>query len=98
MAGKGAMPFDHPAALGAMGVTGTPGANILAREADLVIGVGTRWSDFTTASRTAFQHADVTFINVNIARFDAHKLAGLALVGDARVTLEAMCESLGGYS
>ena len=84
MAGKGALPFDHPASLGALGVTGTPGANLVARDADLVIGVGTRWSDFSTASRTAFQHPDVSFVNLNVARFDAHKLSGVPLVGDAR--------------
>ena len=82
--GGGAPPFDHPASLGALGVTGTPGANLLARDADLVIGVGTRWSDFSTASRTAFQHPDVSFVNLNVARFDAHKLSGVPLVGDAR--------------
>jgi 3D-(3,5/4)-trihydroxycyclohexane-1,2-dione acylhydrolase (decyclizing) len=87
-AGKGSLPFDHPGALGAVGATGGLAANRVAAEADLVIGVGTRYSDFTTASRSAFQSATVRFINVNIADFDAHKLAGLALVGDARVTLE----------
>jgi 3D-(3,5/4)-trihydroxycyclohexane-1,2-dione acylhydrolase (decyclizing) len=96
-AGKGSMPYDHPLALGAVGVTGTLAANRAAREADLVIGVGTRWSDFTTASKTAFQNPDVRFVNVNVADFDAHKHAGLALVGDARATLEALSEPLGGY-
>ena len=96
-AGKGSMPYDHPLALGAVGATGTLAANRAAREADLVIGVGTRWSDFTTASKTAFQNPDVRFVNVNVADFDAHKHAGLALVGDARATLEALSEPLGGY-
>jgi 3D-(3,5/4)-trihydroxycyclohexane-1,2-dione acylhydrolase (decyclizing) len=96
-AGKGALPYDHPAALGAIGVTGTPGANVVARDADVVIGVGTRWSDFTTASRTAFQHPDVRFVNVNVAAFDAHKHAGLALVGDARATLEGLLAALRGH-
>ena len=97
MAGKGAMPFDTPSTLGAMGATGTPGANILAREADLVIGIGTRWSDFTTASKTAFQNPDVQFININIARFDAHKLGGLAVTADARATLDALISALSGW-
>ena len=61
-----------------MGVTGTPGANITAREADLVIGIGTRYSDFTTASKTAFQGSAVRFININIAEFDSHKAIGIA--------------------
>lgn len=87
-AGKGSLDYDHRQALGAMGVTGTPGANILAREADLVIGVGTRYSDFTTASKTAFQNPDVRFININVAEFDACKHAALPVVADARVALE----------
>jgi 3D-(3,5/4)-trihydroxycyclohexane-1,2-dione acylhydrolase (decyclizing) len=97
-AGKGSLPFDHPCALGALGVTGTPGANRTAREADLVIGVGTRYSDFTTASRTAFQHADVRFVNLNVAELDAFKHAGVPLVGDARATLEALTDALHGWS
>jgi 3D-(3,5/4)-trihydroxycyclohexane-1,2-dione acylhydrolase (decyclizing) len=96
-AGKGSMPYDHPLALGAVGATGTFAANRAAREADLVIGVGTRWSDFTTASKTAFQNPDVRFVNVNVADFDAHKHAGLALVGDARATLEALLGQMSGY-
>ena len=67
-AGKGALPYDHPQELGAVGATGTPGANILAREADLMIGIGTRYSDFTTASKTAFQNPSVRFININVSR------------------------------
>jgi len=96
-AGKGSLPYDHPSSLGAIGVTGTPGANRMARQADLVIGVGTRYSDFTSASKTAFQHPDVRFINLNVADFDAHKHAGLALVGDARATLEALAGELRGH-
>ncbi len=96
-AGKGALPFDDPAALGAIGVTGTPGANIMAREADLVIGVGTRYSDFTTASKTAFQAPEVRFVNVNVCDFDAYKHAGLPVIGDARATLQAFVEALGGF-
>ena len=96
-AGKGSMPYDHPLALGAVGATGTFAANRAAREADLVIGVGTRYTDFTTASKTAFQNPNVRFVNVNIADFDAHKHAGLALVGDARVTLEELDGALADY-
>ena len=96
-AGKGSLPFDHPQNLGAIGVTGTPGANIAAREADLVIGIGTRYSDFTTASKTAFQHPDVKFININVAEIDAFKHCGLPLVADARVALEELTAALGSY-
>ena len=98
MAGKGALPFDHPGAIGALGVTGTPGANVLAREADVVIGVGTRWTDFSTASRTAFRDPDVTFVNLNVARVDALKLGGIALVADARRGLEGLAAALEGWS
>ena len=87
-AGKGVLPYDHPQEVGAVGVTGTPGANILAREADLIIGIGTRYSDFTSASKTAFQNPVVRFININVSEFDAFKHAGLPLTGDARATLE----------
>jgi 3D-(3,5/4)-trihydroxycyclohexane-1,2-dione acylhydrolase (decyclizing) len=89
-AGKGALPFDHPLALGAIGVTGTLAANRIADEADLVIGIGTRWTDFTTASKSAFQDPGVRFININVAEFDAQKHAGLPLVGDARAAIEAL--------
>jgi 3D-(3,5/4)-trihydroxycyclohexane-1,2-dione acylhydrolase (decyclizing) len=97
MAGKGSLCFDHPQNLGAMGATGTPGANILAREADLIVGVGTRYSDFTTASKTAFQNPGVRFININVTEFDAHKHSGLALIGDAKATLEELARHLTGY-
>ncbi|MCC6191397.1 MAG: 3D-(3,5/4)-trihydroxycyclohexane-1,2-dione acylhydrolase (decyclizing) [Anaerolineales bacterium] len=96
-AGKGSLPYDHPACLGAIGVTGTPGANIMAREADLVIGIGTTYDDFTTASKTAFQNPNVRFLNLNISEFDAHKHGGLALVGDARSSLEALAAALAGW-
>ncbi len=96
-AGKGSMPYDHPLALGAVGATGTFAANRVAAEADVVIGVGTRWTDFTTASKTAFQNPNVRFVNVNVADFDAVKHAGVSLVGDARATLEALSEALSGY-
>jgi 3D-(3,5/4)-trihydroxycyclohexane-1,2-dione acylhydrolase (decyclizing) len=96
-AGKGSLPFDHPGALGAIGVTGTFAANRVAAEADVVLGVGTRWTDFTTASKTLFEHPDVRFASVNVADFDAAKLAGLALVGDARATLETLTKRLADY-
>ena len=96
-AGKGSLAFDHPQNLDAIGVTGTPGANILAREADLVIAIGTRLSDFTTASKTAFQNPDVRFININVAAFDAHKHSALPLTADARVTLEELTAATEGY-
>jgi 3D-(3,5/4)-trihydroxycyclohexane-1,2-dione acylhydrolase (decyclizing) len=97
-AGKGSLPYDHLSALGAIGVTGTFAANRIAADADLVVGVGTRWTDFTTASKTAFRHPDVRFVNVNVADFDAVKHAGLALVGDARATLDRLSEVLEGWS
>jgi 3D-(3,5/4)-trihydroxycyclohexane-1,2-dione acylhydrolase (decyclizing) len=96
-AGKGSMPYDHPLALGAIGATGTFAANHVAREADVVIGVGTRWTDFTTASKTAFQNPEVRFVNVNVADLDTVKHAGVSLVGDARATLEALLEVLSGF-
>jgi len=97
-AGKGSLPYDHPSSLGAIGVTGTFAANRIAADADLVIGVGTRWTDFTTASKTAFRNRDVRFVNVNVADFDAAKHVGLALVGDAHVTLERLAELLDGWA
>jgi 3D-(3,5/4)-trihydroxycyclohexane-1,2-dione acylhydrolase (decyclizing) len=96
-AGKGSLPYDHPANLGAVGATGTFAANRVAAEADLVIGIGTRWSDFTTASKTAFRAPGVRFVNVNVAELDASKHAGLALLGDARATLERLGELLAGH-
>ena len=96
-AGKGSLPFDHAQNLGAIGVTGTPGANIAAREADLVIGIGTRYSDFTTASKTAFQHPEAKFVNINVAEIDAFKHCGLPLVADARVALEELTTALQSY-
>jgi 3D-(3,5/4)-trihydroxycyclohexane-1,2-dione acylhydrolase (decyclizing) len=97
MAGKGSLRFDHPLQLGAIGVTGTLAANRIAHEADLVIGVGTRYSDFTTASKTAFQHPEVRFININVTSFDAAKHSGLALIGDARAVLEELSVALRDY-
>jgi 3D-(3,5/4)-trihydroxycyclohexane-1,2-dione acylhydrolase (decyclizing) len=97
-AGKGSLRYDHPLALGAVGSTGTTAANQLARDADLVVGVGTRYSDFTTASRTAFAHPQVRFVNVNVASFDAAKHSGVGLVADARTALTALTEALAGWS
>jgi 3D-(3,5/4)-trihydroxycyclohexane-1,2-dione acylhydrolase (decyclizing) len=97
-AGKGSLPFDHPSAMGGIGATGTFAANRTAAQADLVIGVGTRYSDFTTASKTAFQDPGVRFININIADADSHKLGGLSLTGDARATLEVLAERLDGWA
>jgi len=96
-AGRGALPSDHAAALGAVGATGTLAANRLAHDADLVIGVGTRWSDFTTASKTAFQDPDVRFVNVNVCALDAVKHAGVQLLADARIALEQLGERLAGH-
>jgi 3D-(3,5/4)-trihydroxycyclohexane-1,2-dione acylhydrolase (decyclizing) len=96
-AGRGSLPFDHAQQLGAVGVTGTPGANIVAREADLIIGIGTRYGDFTTASKTAFQNPSLRFININVAEFDAHKHAALPLTGDARATIVELQNAVGNY-
>lgn len=95
-AGKGALRHDHPADVGGIGHTGTATANELARTADLVIGVGTRFSDFTTASGTLFSNPAVRFLHLNITAFDAHKLAALPLVADARAGLEALTAALAG--
>ncbi|MGW3020997.1 3D-(3,5/4)-trihydroxycyclohexane-1,2-dione acylhydrolase (decyclizing) [Streptomyces longwoodensis] len=96
-AGKGSLRHDHPQDVGAIGHTGTATADELARTADLVIGVGTRWTDFTTASGTLFAHPDVRFVNLNISSFDGHKLSGTPLVADARSGLEALTEALLGH-
>ena len=96
-AGRGSLVSEHPLSLGAVGATGTAAANRLAREADLVIGIGTRWSDFTTASKSAFQDPDVRFANVNVAAFDAAKHSGLAVVADAREALTAIASALEGF-
>lgn len=95
-AGKGSLRHDHPADVGGIGSTGTATADDLARGADLVIGVGTRYSDFTTASATLFAHPGVRFLNLNITGFDAHKLGALPLVADARASLEALTAALAG--
>ncbi|GAB3803780.1 3D-(3,5/4)-trihydroxycyclohexane-1,2-dione acylhydrolase (decyclizing) [Humibacter antri] len=97
-AGGGALNWAHPQYLGGVGATGTAAANRLAEEADVVIGIGTRYSDFTTASRTAFQNPQVTFVNVNVAPFDAYKHGTqLAVIADARETLAALLPALEGH-
>jgi 3D-(3,5/4)-trihydroxycyclohexane-1,2-dione acylhydrolase (decyclizing) len=96
-AGRGALISDHPLSLGAIGATGTAAANALARDADVVIGIGTRWSDFTTASKSAFQDPGVRFVNVNVTSFDAAKQSGVPVVADAREALVALGDALSEY-
>jgi 3D-(3,5/4)-trihydroxycyclohexane-1,2-dione acylhydrolase (decyclizing) len=96
-AGKGSLPWDHPQSMGAIGATGNLAANRLAHGADLVIGIGTRYSDFTSASMTAFQNPQVRFVNINPAEFDAYKVAAIPVVADARVTLEQLAAALSNY-
>ncbi|MDV6244084.1 3D-(3,5/4)-trihydroxycyclohexane-1,2-dione acylhydrolase (decyclizing) [Rhodococcus opacus] len=96
-AGKGSLPYDHPQSVGAIGSTGTTAANALATEADAIIGIGTRYSDFTTASRTAFNNPDVRFVNVNVASIDSVKQGGVSVVADAREALEALAVALRDY-
>ncbi|TFB76836.1 3D-(3,5/4)-trihydroxycyclohexane-1,2-dione acylhydrolase (decyclizing) [Cryobacterium flavum] len=97
-AGVGSLVWDHPQSLGAVGATGTTAANRIARDADLIIGIGTRYSDFTTGSRTAFQHPGVRFVNINVASFDAIKHgAAIAVVADAREALLELTEGLDRY-
>ncbi len=93
-AGKGSLSYNHPCNLGALGATGTLAANILAKEADVVIGIGTRYSDFTTASKTIFQNNNVKFININVYEMDAYKHSGIPLVADAKVTLAELRKGL----
>lgn len=93
-AGKGALAWDHPLNLGALGATGGSAANAVARDADVVIAIGTRLSDFPTASWTAWQHPDVRFIAINVAELDAAKARALPLVGDARATIEELSGAL----
>ena len=97
-AGKGALRYDHPQSVGAIGSTGTTAATALAREADVVIGIGTRYQDFTTASRTAFTDPGVRFVNVNVASMDAAKHAGITVQADAREALTALSAELAGWS
>ncbi|HLS93836.1 MAG TPA: 3D-(3,5/4)-trihydroxycyclohexane-1,2-dione acylhydrolase (decyclizing) [Microbacterium sp.] len=98
-AGGGVLAWDHPQYLGGVGATGTLAANRIAAEADVVIGIGTRYSDFTTASRTAFQNPDVTFVNINVASFDAYKHGTqLPVIADAREALVELADALEGFS
>ncbi len=96
-AGKGSLRYDEPQNLGAVGVTGTIGAIELAKDADVIIGIGTRYSDFTTISKSAFQNPNVQFININVAEFDTFKHGALPLVGDAKAILEILDVELEGY-
>lgn len=96
-AGKGSLPWDHPLNLGPIGASGGLAANTLAAEADLVVAVGTRLTDFTTASKTLFQNPRVAFLNINVAPSDAYKMGGMALVADAQKALSALAEALAGY-
>jgi len=93
-AGKGSLHYDDVGCLGGMGVSGTKAANLIAQSADLIIGIGTRYSDFTTASKTAFQNPAVKFINININSMDAYKHSGLPLVADAKETIEYISKKL----
>jgi 3D-(3,5/4)-trihydroxycyclohexane-1,2-dione acylhydrolase (decyclizing) len=96
-AGKGAVVDAHPSCLGAIGVTGTAAANALALEADLVINVGTRLSDFTTASKTQFQNPRVRFLGLNVHPADARKHGAHPLIGDARMVLQQLTTALAGW-
>ncbi|MFC5404101.1 3D-(3,5/4)-trihydroxycyclohexane-1,2-dione acylhydrolase (decyclizing) [Cohnella soli] len=93
-AGKGSIAWDHPLNVGAIGVTGSLAANRIAKQADLIIGVGTRYSDFTTASKSAFQHGDVQFVNLNINKMDAGKMSGVSVAADAKAGLQALLAAL----
>jgi 3D-(3,5/4)-trihydroxycyclohexane-1,2-dione acylhydrolase (decyclizing) len=97
-AGKGALPYDHPQSLGAVGSTGTTAANAIAADADVVIGIGTRYGDFTTASRTAFANPDVRFVNINVTPLDSVKHSGLSVVADAREAIRALDAELADYT
>ncbi|SFN41871.1 3D-(3,5/4)-trihydroxycyclohexane-1,2-dione hydrolase [Izhakiella capsodis] len=89
-AGKGTVISDHPLNVGGLGETGCLSANMLAKEADLIIGIGTRYTDFTTASKWLFQHPQVDYLNINVSRFDAYKLDAVQLVADAREAISAL--------
>jgi 3D-(3,5/4)-trihydroxycyclohexane-1,2-dione acylhydrolase (decyclizing) len=97
-AGMGALPDAHPLSLGGIGVTGTSAANACARAADLVVGIGTRWSDFTTASKTLFEQSDVRFIAIQIHPGDASKHGALPLVGDAAAVLADLAAACAGWT
>ena len=96
-AGKGSLAYNHPCCVGAIGATGNLAANILAKDADVVIGIGTRYSDFTTASKTIFQNPSVKFVNINVFEMDAYKHSGIPILADAKVTLLELRKGLKGY-
>lgn len=96
-AGKSSVSSNHPYNLGGIGTTGNLAANKIAQEADLIIGIGTRYTDFTTCSKWLFQNKNVEFLNINVNSSDAEKLDGLALIGDAKETIEALSQALEGY-
>ncbi len=96
-AGKGTIVSDHPLNVGGVGETGCLAANLLAKEADLVIGIGTRYTDFTTASKWIFQHPEVSHLNINVSNFDSYKLDGVQLLADAREALTALESALQGF-
>ena len=93
-AGKGALSSAHPLNVGGIGETGSLAANLLAQEADLIIGVGTRYTDFTTSSKWIFQNPEVCYLNINVSRFDVFKLDGIQMQGDARIALTQLGERL----
>jgi 3D-(3,5/4)-trihydroxycyclohexane-1,2-dione acylhydrolase (decyclizing) len=97
-AGKASLPWNHPQMVNALGASGSVFANKLANDADVIIGIGTRYTDFTTASNTLFTNPDVQFVNINVAELDAYKESALALIGDARETIAELAELLGGFS
>lgn len=94
-AGKGTITWEHPLNMGGVGETGGLAANTLAKDADVVIGVGTRYTDFTTSSKWMFQNPNVKYVNINVSRFHAYKLDGIQVVGDAGAALEMLDEALG---
>ncbi len=96
-AGKGQIPFEHPLNMGGCGVTGGPAANAIAKQADLVIAVGTRLTDFTTCSKWGFQNPAVKMLSINVCSFDAFKMDSVAVIADAKESLEAICAKLDGY-
>lgn len=93
-AGKSAILWNHELNLGGIGTTGNLAANVIAQKADLIIGVGTRYTDFTTASKSLFQNEEAEFLNINVAEFDAYKLDGVKVIADAKAALEAISEEL----
>ena len=95
-AGKSAIPYDHELNLGGIGVTGCSAANEIAKEADVVIGVGTRYTDFTTASKWLFRD-DAKFVNINVSEFQAYKLDAVPVIADAKRALPALLDALDGY-